>query len=1161
MTTINFDLANIVAKASLLSEHLSNELFKVIAVQENEQKESEQHLNRWCQIVAQGNWQKFQKRLLWDGVDVDTVRAVISSPPIPNNQNLPSWSTTLKEIIQMASVWGMSRSQSSNIKHKHDEPLINNKEFPIPIDLENPVPFEDLLLPAVYVARQKLLTYLHSSTLSNSCLPLELLSKEPYLKLECSLLSSLVNLCENTLEFEFSCFRPLGYSFLNLLETQIKAQPQKTYYEAFVQNLLRDGLLGFFQNYPVLGRLIATRIDFWVEATAEFLQRLKADLHEIQELFQPQQESRGESPIIPLGKVIEIEPNLSDSHNRGRSALALTFESELKLIYKPKDLGLDVAYNQILDWCNQQGIPLPFKILKVLNRQTYGWVEYVKQLPIEDATAARRFYQRTGMLLCLLYVLGVTDCHYENLIASCEHLVLVDMETLMHHEARLEDFPEQQQQMALNRALFNPQYSNSVLRTGLLPRWDFNKDKSIAYDISALGSIDTQPSPWRVSQWKFVNTDNMYRASVTATIPPKKNVPILNGMPLSPSNYLEELVEGFEQMYCFLLEHRQVLLADELQIQSQTSNSIQNLKSKIQNLSSPLVMLKSQQVRFVFRNTKVYSVILQTSLAPEFLRNGVDRSIKLDILARAFLTTENKPNTWSILHSELSAMEQLDIPYFATYSDSDALTVGVEQPIQHFLTEPSYSQVISRLQKLDETDLVRQVAIIRGTFYAKVAQLPGTEQAGAEYEHSSIVPLQAIARATENLLTSSQLFAAASTIAEEIHSHAIYEASGNVYWMGLSYVPEAKRFQLQPLNETLYEGNCGIALFLSALDYVAKNNQCRDLALGAIHSLREVLKIADAQLMQKLTQKIGIGGATGLSAIIYSLVRISHFLDEPELIKDALKAASLITPEAIATDQKLDVMAGAAGAILGLLVLYNETADVAVLDKAVACGQHLLEHRISVDGSPRAWKTVEDKPLIGFSHGATGIAYALLRLYAVTQDSAYKEAALEGIAYERSVFSSSATNEPDFRSFAQQNTQPEFMTSWCHGAAGIGLGRLGALSILETKEIHQDLEVALQTTQKYGLQGVDHLCCGNFGRLEVLLLAAQKLARPELQELALQKGAWVVARAKQTGAYQLFANLPKGVFSPSFFQGTAGIGYELLRLAYPEVLPSVLLWE
>jgi lantibiotic modifying enzyme len=128
-------------------------------------------------------------------------------------------------------------------------------------------------------------------------------------------------------------------------------------------------------------------------------------------------------------------------------------------------------------------------------------------------------------------------------------------------------------------------------------------------------------------------------------------------------------------------------------------------------------------------------------------------------------------------------------------------------------------------------------------------------------------------------------------------------------------------------------------------------------------------------------------------------------------------------------------------------------------------------------------------------------------------------------------------------------------------AKNIGLGRLGGLSILETSEIHQDIEVALQTTQKYDLQGVDHLCCGNLGRCEVLLLAAQKLSRPELLTIAQQRAGWVVARAKQAGGYQLFPNLPNHVFSPDFFGGTAGIGYELLRLAYPEVLPSVLLWE
>jgi lantibiotic modifying enzyme len=52
----------------------------------------------------------------------------------------------------------------------------------------------------------------------------------------------------------------------------------------------------------------------------------------------------------------------------------------------------------------------------------------------------------------------------------------------------------------------------------------------------------------------------------------------------------------------------------------------------------------------------------------------------------------------------------------------------------------------------------------------------------------------------------------------------------------------------------------------------------------------------------------------------------------------------------------------------------------------------------------------------------------------------------------------------------------------------------------------------------------------------------------------------VVARARRSGAYRLFPNLPSTAFNPGFFQGVAGIGYSLLRLADKD-LPSVLLWE
>ncbi|MEI6174293.1 MAG: lanthionine synthetase LanC family protein [Bacteroidota bacterium] len=43
--------------------------------------------------------------------------------------------------------------------------------------------------------------------------------------------------------------------------------------------------------------------------------------------------------------------------------------------------------------------------------------------------------------------------------------------------------------------------------------------------------------------------------------------------------------------------------------------------------------------------------------------------------------------------------------------------------------------------------------------------------------------------------------------------------------------------------------------------------------------------------------------------------------------------------------------------------------------------------------------------------------------------------------------------------------------------------------------------------------------------------------------------------------FSLFPNAGEDFFNPGFFQGISGIGYELLRLAWPEKIPSVLVFE
>ena len=170
-------------------------------------------------------------------------------------------------------------------------------------------------------------------------------------------------------------------------------------------------------------------------------------------------------------------------------------------------------------------------------------------------------------------------------------------------------------------------------------------------------------------------------------------------------------------------------------------------------------------------------------------------------------------------------------------------------------------------------------------------------------------------------------------------------------------------------------------------------------------------------------------------------------------------------------------------------------------------------------------------------------------------------AAEEAIAYETTVYSATARNWPDFRDHAQSQHGDQFMVAWCHGASGIGLSAVGGLPIFDTPTVRHDISTALETTLAAPDRELDHICCGNLGRVDFLLEAGKRLARPDLLDEARRRAGQIVRRAERMGTYRLHAHVQGMTDSPSLFQGTAGIGYELLRLAEPDRVPCVLLWE
>jgi type 2 lantibiotic biosynthesis protein LanM len=1084
------DLVEIVERASSLEERLSGDF---VPVESADAALVDERLEAWCQALGKGDRDRLRRRLAWDGLDLETVRPALGPVRLRDGAPLPEWSGLLVEALSLT---------PPERREEADEVWPTEMGF---LDAEDVLSFEEVLAPFVLAARTRLAG--RTATFG------KLLSAAARVALERSLLRSLSAVSGELLFTEFETMRAQEQSSWDRLFALAQDPEGRSLYRQFVSRLGEGGMARLLRRYPVLARQLGTISTLWVEANAEFLGRLEADMPELERLFGDEK----------LGDVVELEPSLSDPHRDRRSVVALTLASGRKLVYKPKDMGTEAAYHRLLAWLNERGAPLPFKVLKVLDRSTHGWVEFVEHQPCRDEDEARRYYERAGMLLCLFYVLEGTDCHYQNIIASGEYPVLIDTETLMHHRAR-SAIPENEN--AQTEAF--EQLEHSVLRTGLLPRWELSADRQTAYHISGLGEADEQELPVRVPRWVRINTDRMALEFVLARFRPRENVPRLDGTPLSLQEHRPQVVEGFRRMYRFLLDHRDALLG-----------------------ADPLRELAGEQIRFVFRATRVYALIQRNLQHRRYLRDGADRSIGLEQLGRAQVPPrdavdkpEEKPLFWPVFRAERLAMEEGDIPFFTARASSDALILSPGREIDACFREPSFDLILRVHGGLGEGDLEQQVALIEGSMYAHLARESTASRPVPEEleEDDSVEP------------PSEEAFVApALELAESIRSRAIRTEDGSAAWIAPQYLVQAERYQLQPIDHDLYGGACGVALFLAAAERFAPGSGYAELALDALRPLQNTLD----RRPDRLAGVMGIGGAAGLGSVAYSLLHVSRLLDDQAPLEDARRVADLITEDLIASDRVLDVIGGAAGALLSLLALHEARPDRRMLERTIACGEHLIEARTATEVGLRAWVTDEGLRTTGFSHGTAGIAYALLRLYEHTRDARFFEAAAEAVAYEDTLYSPENRNWVEFR----EPGEPAYQWQWCHGAPGIGLARLGGLGVLDTEQVRDDIELAVQTTMEFGVQGVDHPCCGNLGRAELLLSAGRRLARPEL-EAAARRNAWrVISRAERTGGFTLHPMLPRQVDNPGFFQGKAGIGYGLLRMARPDLLPSVLLWE
>ena len=366
------------------------------------------------------------------------------------------------------------------------------------------------------------------------------------------------------------------------LQDKLEGDDAAQRFRSFIRLLCDPEFAGsMVGEYPVMARQVAQCIDQWVEVSLEFLRRLCADWPIIVRTFDLDAET---------GPIIGLAGGAGDTHRSGRSVMIAEFESGFRIVYKPKGLAIDRHFIELVEWLNAAGCEPQLLMFRTIDCGDRGWAEFVERKDCANSQQVRRFYRRQGAYLGLLYVLNAGDFHFENVIASGEHPMLIDLETLM--QPRFDRFEGRTADFAAQRDI-----AESVLSIGLLPMRLWSMGDYDGIDISGLGGAAGQLSPDRIPELTDAGTDAMRYVRNRAEISGDANRPVLDGVETSATDYVDEILEGFKSMYRLLAACKTDLLAPD----------------------SPIFAMAADEIRVLLRPTRTYGQLLYESFHPDLL--------------------------------------------------------------------------------------------------------------------------------------------------------------------------------------------------------------------------------------------------------------------------------------------------------------------------------------------------------------------------------------------------------------------------------------------------------------------------------------------------------------------------------------------------------------
>jgi len=799
-------------------------------------------------------------------------------------------------------------------------------------------------------------------------------------------------------------------------------------------------------------------------------------------------------------RLVQVIAGMGDSHQKGRTVMRLRFDNQKEVIYKPKSLSIVKHFNNLLEWINQKGFEPQLKGYKSIIHEDYAWEECIIPAECRNQKQVENYYERLGGYLAILYILNGTDFHHENVMANGEYPLLIDLETLFHHipELNLEETAQIKAKLEI---------ANSVLGTALLPNLFFKSADGRGIDISGVNG-DEQELPIPILQVENDGTDEMRFVRKTARTGGEAfNVPKLDGRIAHVTDFTDYILKGFKEAANILIENKQELLND----------------------NGPIASFKNVEIRIVNRPTQYYGNFLLESNHPNYMKDWLDKEQLLDRVW--FTILDHRPIPY-----EIESLSEGDIPMFITKPNSHSLISSNGDIIPNYYKQTSYDLSMEKIKELSNEKVNKQAGWIRSSL---VTNNP------THKEIQDNISISYMDKSTSNVDVEIMVLEA-KRIGDYLEQNAIYSNYGDVSWIGLE-TNYYGQWQVSALDKGLYNGLSGIGLFLAYLGKLTNEQKYHDLAK----------KVEKTIFLTPINDNGLISAFHGKASPLYMFSHFNKIYGESKERNDYIEKALTNIELNIKEDKLFDLLGGSAGTIQVLLNLYEQSDNERALSIARLCGEHLVHNKIVLPEGT-GWPSITDpKPLGGFSHGTSGIAWSLLRLHNLTKDQKFYDVAIDAIRYDQSLFDKDADNWKDIRCSDYNSNQHS--AAWCHGSAGIGLSRIMYMPFLNNYNIIPEIETAINTTLKMGMGKTHCLCHGDLGNTELFLKAGKALNKKKFYEMAQSIGASVIAYYKEHNYYKTGVN--GHIELPGLMLGVSGIGYQLLRLANPEIIPSILTFE